>query len=101
MISMSKSDIVRYMEDYANVMYLSMNNPNVSVGKLFDSYMIDKGRVDDCTIEYYDRMRRVYVWYSLFRTFSFVEDYLLNRDDFISNNDLSLLGTKEKLPRRK
>lgn len=77
------------MEDYANILYLSAHNPNVGLGKIFDKYMMDNNRYEDCNIDYYDRMRRVYVWYSWFRAFSFVEDYLLNRDDFISNNDLN------------
>ena len=83
--------MIKYLDDYANIQYISMHNPNLSVGKIFDRYMRENGRLEDCNIEYYDRMRRVYTFYSYFRSFSFVEDYLLNRDDFISNNDLDNL----------
>lgn len=89
MVSMLKKDMIRYLDDYANIQYLSMHNPKLSVGMIFDRYMKGQGRLSDCNIDYYNRMIRVYVIYSYFRSFSFVEDYLLNRDDFISNNDLN------------
>ena len=89
MIAMSKEMMIQYLKDYANLSYMVMNNPQVNIGRLFDKYMIENGRYEDDTLEYYDRMRRVYSSYLYFKLFSFTEDFLLNKDDFLSNNDLN------------
>lgn len=89
MIAMSKETMIQYLEDYANVSYMIMKNSQVNIGRLFTEYMIGNNRYKDNTFEYYERMRRVYSAYISFKLFSFVEDFLLNKDDFLSNNDLN------------
>ena len=88
MISMTKTEMIRYLKDYADIQCAVLKNPGKSFGQLFSNYMINTGRKEKNTIEYYDRMRRVYMAYNLFKTFSITEDFLLNRDDYLSNNDL-------------
>lgn len=89
MIAMSKEKMIQYLKDYSNIQSILVQHPNVPIGTAFDNYMISNGRYEDATREYYDRMRRVYVSYMAFKDFSIIEDYLLNRDDFLSNNDLN------------
>lgn len=89
MIAMPKENMIQYLKDYANVQYIAMQNPNIPIGKIFDKYMIENSRYEDDTREYYDIMRKVYSAYIYFKMFSITEDFLLNRDDFLSNNDLN------------
>lgn len=88
MIAMTKFEMVRYLKDYADLQYLMMQHPNQQIGILFDRLMQSKGRFEDDTREYYDRMRRVYMNYNLMKKFSYSEDFLLNRDNYINDNDL-------------
>ena len=88
MIAMTKYEMVRYLKDYADLQYLIMQHPDREIGILFDRLMQSKGRFEDDTREYYDRMRRVYMNYNLMKKFSYSEDFLLNRDNYINDNDL-------------
>ena len=89
MNAMSREKMIQYLRDYANIQILVGKNPNIPIGKIFDTYMIQNGRYEDDTREYYDRMRRVYKAYNYFKEFSIIEDFLLNRDDYLSNSDLN------------
>ncbi len=88
MIAMTKFEMVRYLKDYADLQYLMMQHPNQQIGILFDRLMQSKGRFEDDTIEYYDIMRRVYMNYNFMKEFSYLEDFLLNRDNYVNDNDL-------------
>lgn len=88
MFSMSKEEMCQYLFDYALLCDKLIHNPNTPSGILFSYYMIDKHRYDDNNIEYYYRMIRTYMSYIFLRKFSYLEDFLLNRDDFLNNNDL-------------
>ena len=88
MIAMAKFEMVRYLKDYADLQYLMMQHQDQQIGILFDRLMQSKGRFEDDTREYYDRMRRVYMNYNLMKNFSYSEDFLLNRDNYINDNDL-------------
>lgn len=88
MIAMSKYEMVRYLKDYADLQYLVMEYPNVKIKYLFSKKMLSEGRIQDAIIEYYDRMRRVYLNYIYMKKFSFLEDFYLNRDNYINNNEL-------------
>lgn len=88
MIAMTKFEMVRYLKDYADLQYLMMQHPDQQIGILFDRLMQSKGRFEDDTREYYDRMRRVYMNYNLMKKFSYAEDFLLNRDNYLSENKL-------------
>lgn len=88
MIAMTKFEMVRYLKDYADLQYLMMQHPDQQIGILFDRLMQSKGRFEDDTREYYDRMRRVYMNYNFMKKFSYSEDFLLNRDNYINGNDL-------------
>lgn len=97
MISMSRKEMIQYLKDYANIQYLIMLYPNESIGNLFSMHMLKECRFSDNNIEYYNRMKSVAASYHLFKYFSYLEDYFLNRDDFLSNNDLEELKTGYKL----
>lgn len=88
MIAMSKYEMVTYLKDYADLNYLIMNNPNVSIKTLFDRDMKSKFKLSDDSSDYYTVMRRVFLNYCALRKFSYVEDFLLNRDNFIDDKDL-------------
>lgn len=88
MISMSKFEMVKYLRDYANLQYLVIHNPKKEFGELFDYYMKSNARFEDDNREYYDRMRRVYMIYITMKWFSYIEDYLLNRDNYLNNDEL-------------
>ena len=90
MISMTKEQMVAYLYDYANTIDLMFKNRTVPVRVLFNEYAFKRWLVSyENSPEYYDVMRRTYTAYNCFRFFSIIEDFLLNRDDFLSNNDLS------------
>ncbi|MBR4351060.1 MAG: hypothetical protein IKP98_02435 [Bacilli bacterium] len=90
MVSMTKEQMISYLYDYANLQDMIFNNKNESVVKLFNEYAFKHFiYVHDTEPNYYDVMRRVYIAYNIFRYFSIIEDFLLNRDDFLSNNDLN------------
>lgn len=88
MISMSKFEMIQYLKDYANLQYLMMQYPDKQIGILFDSYMQSSGRIECDNREYYTKMRRVYMIYIMMKRFSYLEDYLLNRDNFLNNNEI-------------
>ena len=88
MIAMTKFEMVRYLKDYADLQYEMMKNPDKQIKYLFTRLMYSKGRPEDNTREYYDRMRRVYINYTFMKNFSYTEDFLLNRDNFINNDEL-------------
>lgn len=88
MIAMTKFEMIKYLKDYANIRYIMMLQPEQQIGVIFDEYMKQRGRFEDDTIEYYDRMRRVYIIYNIMKKFSYLEDFLLRDDNFLNNNDL-------------
>lgn len=92
-ISMSKETMIKYLRDYASLLYMVMKNPEKRIGSLFDLNMYKECRLQDDTREYYDTMRRVYSDYIFFKKFSIIEDFLLNRDDYLNNNELSGIET--------
>ena len=77
MIAMTKFEMVRYLKDYSDLLYLMMHNPDTQIGILFDRLMISKGRFEDDTRQYYDRMRRVFMSYNFMKKFSYLEDWCL------------------------
>ena len=87
MIAMSKYEMIQYLSDYLNLQILFMRNPNEKIGKLFKMYM-ERKNIDNCNREYYDRMRRVYMIYMAMKKYSIAEDFLLNRDNYLNNNEL-------------
>ena len=94
MISMSKFDMVQYLKNYANLMKRVVHNQESSFYDLFDTYMSESGEsLNNCT-EYYVRMCRVYQLYLFMKSYSYLEDFLLNRDDFLNNNTLSTINPK-------
>ena len=92
-ISMPKETMIKYLRDYASLLYMVMKNPEKRIGSLFDLNMYKECRLQDDTREYYDTMRRVYSDYIFFKKFSIIEDFLLNRDDYLNNNELSGIET--------
>lgn len=90
MISMSKEKMLSYLFDYACLSNLLMQNRDKTVRELFNNYALDNEIYsNNYESDYYDVMRRTYIAYNAFRYYSIMEDFLLNRDDFISNNDLN------------
>ncbi len=91
MVSMSKEEMIRYLHDYAQIVYMHSNRSNFSIGKCFNLYMTSNGRKEDNTQEYYDTMRKVYSIYCIMKIFSFSEDFVLNRDNYLVEDDLDNL----------
>lgn len=89
MVSMTKETMVQYLKDYAYIQNFVIKNRKNSIYEEFIKYMISSGRNEDATRDYYDKMQRVYVNYIYLKYFSFLEDFLLNKDDYLSNNDLN------------
>lgn len=88
MISMSKLDMANYMRDYAMFLLYCARNPDKELSFNYIDFLNSEQKKVDDDEEYYHRMIRVYHSYVQFRHLSIVEDSLLNRDDFISNNNL-------------
>ena len=89
MVSMTKETMVQYLKDYAYIQNFAIKNRENSIYEEFIKYMILSGRNEDATRDYYDKMQRVYANYIYLKYFSFLEDFLLNKDDYLSNNDLN------------
>lgn len=89
MVSMTKETMVQYLKDYAYIQNFVIKNRKNSIYEEFIKYMISSGRYEDATRDYYDKMQRVYANYIYLKYFSFLEDFLLNKDDYLSNNDLN------------
>lgn len=86
---MTKEEMIKYLRDYACIMNSAAHNPQIPINIVFDSYMITNCRQKDDTREYYDNMRMVYSIYCMMKAFSFTEDFLLNRDKYLSNDSLT------------
>lgn len=65
-ISMPKETMIKYLRDYASLLYMVMKNPEKRIGSLFDLNMFKENRLQDDTRKYYDTMRRVYSDYIFF-----------------------------------
>jgi len=91
MISMTQRQMIQYLRDYANIQSLLLADPTKTIGQAFNFYMHSTTRFEDPTEEYFHRMLRVYSNYVQLKLFSITEDFLLNRDDYLSNNDLDEL----------
>lgn len=88
MIAMSKEEMIRYLHDYAKTSSIIASKPNFTSFFSFKEHMLYNGREKEATEEYYKRMIRTYVNYCAMRVFSYDEDYTLNRDNYIAEQDL-------------
>ena len=87
--SMSKIDMIKYLNDYA---YLNERYVEIGERGLFDSFssfMYFNNRYKNMNPEYYNTMLRTYHFYINLRMYSILEDYFLNRDNLINNDDLN------------
>lgn len=89
MISMSKEEMINYLRSYSTIVGSSFHHPDRSIGSTFNLYLSSNNIYLDNPEQYYDRMRHVYTSYNFLREFSIIEDFLLNRDDYLNNNDLN------------
>ena len=89
MVSMQKEEMIRYLKDYSIVQDMAAHNPNIRLWDIFTNYMIQTNRLKDANRQYYDRMRNTYCTYCLLKIYSFSEDFLLNRDNYLNNDDIS------------
>lgn len=85
MISLEKREIAKYLRDYAMLAEQMRYNPTTSMYTVFAINMLASGRYDDCNQEYFDKMLRVYSFYTELKIFSFYEDLQM---DYINENDL-------------
>ena len=51
MVSMSKEEMIQYIDDYVCVLDILVHNPNMSIGEAFSSHMYSNNRLFDNTIE--------------------------------------------------
>lgn len=96
MVNLTKEEIATLLRDYANFSKLITNYPTITFENLFSIYMLNENRPNDINIEYYEKMIRVYAFFTLLKLFSFSEDYLVN-DKLISNEELDFDNIKEKI----
>lgn len=85
MVSLEKIEIAKYLRDYAMLAEKMRYNPDVSMYSVFASNMVESGRYNDCNQLYFDKMLRVYSFYTELKFFSFYEDLQI---DYISENEL-------------
>ena len=87
MVSLEKIEIAKYLRDYAMLAEKMRYNPDVSMYSVFASNMVASGRYNDCNQLYFDKMLRVYSFYTELKFFSFYEDLQI---DYISENELNI-----------
>ena len=89
MISMSKMDIINYLRDYAYLQERFVIRGEKSLPESFKYYMIATKQYDKLNTDYLNAMLRIYNLYLNFKIYSVTEDYYLNRDDNVNNEDLN------------
>lgn len=85
---MSKETMITCLKDYAKIQKLLVHNPNVPIEEIFKYYMQSIGSPEKATEEYYHLTRDVYVIYNVLKNYSIIEDFLLNQNNYLNNNDL-------------
>lgn len=100
MIAMTKEEMINYLRDYALLKNKMSHESNRPIYLVFRDYMIESNRINDCNRTYYDTMRHTYTMYCIMKRFSVIEDFLLNRDNYLSEDDLGDLksGLISKYP---
>lgn len=88
MIAMTKEEMINYLRDYALLKNKMSHESNRPIYLVFRDYMIEANRLKDCNRTYYDTMRHTYTMYCIMKRFSIIEDFLLNRDNYISEENL-------------
>ena len=94
MISIEKSEIAKYLRDYAIMAELIRNNPTRKVGDVFKYYMLGEGRIDEYNDNYFIKMVRVYGIITELKMFSYREDLSI---DYLNENELDFDDIKEKI----
>lgn len=94
MISIEKSEIAKYLRDYAIMTEFVRNNPTRKIGDIFRYYMIGEGRIDEYNNNYFIRMVRVYGIITELKMFSYREDLSI---DYLNENELEFDDIKKKI----
>lgn len=94
MVSMDKTDIAKYLRDYAVISELIRSYPNIKIDTLYRNYMISNGRIEEYQENSFIKMVRVYAFITELRIFSFIEDISI---DFLNENDLDFDDIKSKI----
>ena len=96
MIALTKEEIAKYLRDYSIISKLIVKYPNNSIKEIFSNFMIKENRFNDNNEEYYETMINVYTLFTILKSFSFSEDYLVN-NKLILNEELNFDDIKEKI----
>ncbi len=91
---MDKTDIAKYLRDYAIMSELIRKNPDIKIGALYRNYMISKNRIEEYQDNGFIKMVRTYSFMTELRMFSFIEDISI---DFLNENDLDFDDVKSKI----
>lgn len=94
MVSMEKTDIAKYLRDYAVMSELIRNYPDIKIGTLYRNYMISNGRIEEYQDNSFIKMIRVYTFMTELRIYSFIEDISI---DYLNDNDLNFDDIKSKI----
>ena len=89
---LTKEELSTCLMDYANLCELAFKNSDISYYDLFSYYMGESNRLNEWSYNNYLSMINVVSAYCFMKEFSFIVDFLLNRDDFISDVDLKELN---------
>lgn len=85
---MSKREIAMCLHDYANIQYRAVNYANISIETIFKDYMEETGRPELANYEYFKKIVGIYRIQLALKSYSITEDFLLNRDNYLSENKL-------------
>ncbi len=92
MVSMTKDQMVKYLDMYARICNLAFRCENANTS-IYVQFVNEYGN----NIQEFNNMLNTVKTYYSIKLFSFCEDFLLNRDDFIDNDDLDEMNGLYKI----
>ena len=83
--SFSKYDIATFLRDYADVMDVSTNNPNIPLYDIYCDILNREGRSNEANFDNYQKMINLVIFFTNIRMFSIVYD---NYFQYVREEDL-------------
>lgn len=88
MSMMSRREIAMCLHDYATLQYRVINYSDITIETIFKDYMEQTGRPELANEEYFKKIVGIYRVQLALKDYSITEDFLLNRDNYLSENKL-------------